>query len=105
MIDLELYILFSCCLGFTFFYELFRLSQPSARSEEGSQLEAKIFGIFGSFFWIILSLVYFVGAAIQSRPYIVSLFFMGIGIIYIVRWMIDLLNIGKWSKELGEIET
>lgn len=105
MIDLELYILFICCLIFTFLYEVVTLSKPTERSQEGSELEGAVFGIFGSVCWIILSLVYFVGAAMESRPYVISLFFMGIGIIYIVRWMIDLLNMGKWARQLGTVET
>jgi len=63
-------------------------------------------GIVGSMTWIILGLVFFVGRALQGMStYIVGLFFNGIGIIFIIMWMIDLLNMGKWAKHLGEVET
>jgi len=104
LVELELIILFICCLIFSFLYEVFQSAKESTEVQEGSSLGSTVFGIFSSFCWIILSLVYFVGAAQEGRPYVISLFFGGIGIIYIVRWMIDLLNIGKWQRELGEVE-
>lgn len=62
-------------------------------------------GIIGSMSWIILGLVFFVGRALAgSETYVIGMLFNGIGIIFIILWMIDLLNIGKWKKELGEVE-
>jgi hypothetical protein len=62
-------------------------------------------GIIGSMTWIIMSLVFFVGRAMQGMAtYVVGLFFSGIGIILVVLWLIDLLNLGKWARELGEVE-
>ena len=104
MIELELIMIFVCCLIFSCLYELFHHAEESRQVQEGSSLSSTVFGIIGSFCWIILSLVYFVGAAQEGRPYVISLFFSGIGIIYIVRWIIDLINMGKWARELGEVE-
>lgn len=56
--------------------------------------------------WIILGLVFFVGRAMDGMgTYVVGLLFNGIGILFLVMCLIDIINIGKWQKELGEVET
>lgn len=56
--------------------------------------------------WMILGLAFFVDRALaEMATYSAGLFFNGVGIFFIVLWMIDLINIGKWKKELGEVET
>jgi len=54
-------------------------------------------GVFGSFSWIVLGLVFFVGSAAAGELGLlsVSLFFDGMGIVYIVRVMVMLLQVGK----------
>lgn len=100
MFDLEIYILLIIAL---FFSTLYLLNRKSKEPWTWA-------GIVGSMTWLIMSLVYFVGrvadpALSPTRIYVVSLFFGGIGIIFIMLWMVDLLNLGKWAKELGEVET
>ena len=88
MFDLEVLLLLVVALFFSLVYEVKR--------------ELTWSGIIGSMTWIIMSLVYFVGAASADpqKPYVLALFFSGIGIIYIIRWMIDLVDVRKLSREI-----
>lgn len=96
LFDLEIFILLIIAIFFTVIYLIKR----------DSKNQAVWAGIIGSMTWIIMSLVFFVGRALDNAATMVlALFFSGIGIIFIIMWMIDLLNMGKWAKELGEVET
>jgi len=44
------------------------------------------------------------GSGNVYATYSISLFFFGIGLLLLIIQLIDLLNIGKHAKELGEVE-
>ena len=96
LFDLEIFVLLIVSLFFTLIYLLRRdTKQPLVWA-----------GVIGSMSWIILGLVFFVGRALQGMAtYSIGLLFNGFGIIFLIMVMIDLINIGKWKKELGEVET
>lgn len=58
-------------------------------------------GIIGSMCWIVFGLAWFV---LATETYIIGLLWNGIGIFYIVRWMIDLVDMRSLGgrTSLGE---
>lgn len=96
-IDVQVYIVFLAACFFTVLYLFFKLNKKSANW----------LGIFAAVSWITLGFLWIFLAA-ESSPYTtysVSLLFNGFGIFMIVYVVIDLLQIGRNQRELGEAET
>ena len=56
-------------------------------------------GIVASMVWMVLGILYLVVYG-GSSTFAFSLLYNGIGIFYVVRWMIDLVNRAKMSRRL-----
>jgi len=94
--DFEVYILLIMALFFTTLYEI---GHSKKRDYQNDYLWS---GIFASIIWIVIGLTYFVGAASNTpqQPYVIALLPWGIGMFYIIRFMVDLIDVRRISREL-----
>lgn len=85
----QLFVLLFAAIFFSILYEV---SRQTKRPQTWA-------GIFASGFWLVLGLLWFV---LASDTYVVGLLWNGVGILYIVRWMIDLVSMRSLSRRLGD---
>lgn len=101
MIDVEISVMLVVSIFFTLLYAL-----PERRSK------ISIAGIIAFVSWWIVGFLWLFlahepvpqGSGLSYGTYSISLFFFGIGLILLIYQILDLLNIGKHHKELGEVE-
>lgn len=86
LVEAEIAVLFTMSIVFSLLFEYRKGIIP---------------GVLSSFSWIVHAGYWLVAA--NTNATVLALLFMGLGVIYLVRWMVLLLDRARLSK-LGELE-